>query len=65
MAAHIHNGNYCRGNFARSITSKTMLKVKELKSGRRVLQLVTASNDGWLNPHNRPILTAHCPNMDF
>ena len=65
MAAHIHNNSYCRSDFARYITSKTMLKVRELKSGRRVLELITACNDGWLNPHNRPILTAHRANMDF
>lgn len=57
MVAHIHNASHCRDDFPISITRKTILKVKELQSGSRFPELITACNDGWLNHHNRPVLS--------
>ena len=62
---HKKNNDNCRGKFPRSKTSLTRLQVRELKTGRFVIEIVIATNDGWLNPHCRPLLYHHLANIDF
>ena len=59
------NNRHCRGAFPRSIVKYTKIMVRETATGRRILELVTRCNDGWLNPHNRPLFESHKANMDF
>ena len=62
---HKKNNDNCRGKFPRCKTSLTRLQVRELKTGRCVIEIVVATNDGWLNPHCRPLLYHHLANIDF
>lgn len=62
---HKKNNKNCRGDFPRDEAFHTRLHVKELKSGRCVIEIVLATNDTWLNPHCRPLFYHHGANMDF